>query len=276
MEQSRKKFQWRSFTTFYVVISFVIIALSGITLYITPPGRVANWSNWKFIGLTKYQWQSVHTIFTFLFVLAASFHLYFNWKVLITYLRTRLHEGMQRKRELSYASAISGLVLALTLTDAQPFKSVMDLGEDIANSWVSPKEEPPIPHAELLTLADLAKKLQLPLPDILERLKAGGMAPDSVSQRMRDIAEKHNLTAKDLFAIISPQKTKPVLAEGMGFGRKTVAQICEQYEIAFGDGTKRLKERSIEAAPDDNLRDLADKYQTTPIEIAKIIVGSEL
>ncbi|MBA4311661.1 MAG: hypothetical protein C0417_03420 [Chlorobiaceae bacterium] len=272
---NKKKFQWRSFTTFYIVISFLIISLSGIILYITPPGRVANWSEWKFVGLTKYQWQSVHTIFTFLFVVGASFHIYFNWKVLITYLRTKLHEGMQRKRELMLSSTLAGLILVFTIVDVPPFKTVMDFGEEIANSWVSPKEEPPIPHAELLTLVDLTTKLQLQLSPVLERLHARGITPDSNTIQIRDLADKYDMTAKELFGIISPIKTKPVIADGMGFGRKTVSQICEQYDIPLEDGMRRLKEKSIEATLEDNLRDLADKYRMTPIDIVKIIVPDE-
>ncbi|MDI6804129.1 MAG: DUF4405 domain-containing protein [Bacteroidota bacterium] len=274
--KTKKKFQWRSFTTFYIVISFLIISISGIILYITPPGRVANWSDWKFIGLTKYQWQSVHTIFTFLFVVGASFHIYFNWKVLITYLRTKLHEGMKRKRELMLSSTLAGLILVFTIVDIPPFKTVMDFGEEIANSWVSPKEEPPIPHAELLTLADLTAKLQMELPAVINRLQERNIIPDSQTIQVRDLADKYDMTAKELFGIISPQKPKPLIAEGMGFGRKTISQICEQYDVSIEDGMRRLKEKSIEASFDDNLRDLADKYRMTPIDIVKIIVPDEM
>lgn len=151
----------------------------------------------------------------------------------------------------------------------------MVFGEEIANSWVSPKEEPPIPHAELLTLVDLTTKLQLQLTPVLERLHARGITPDSNTIQIGDLAEKYDMTAKELFVIISPQKIKPVIAEGMGFGRKTISQICEQYDIPLEDGMRRLKEKSIEATLENNLRDLADKYRMTPIDVVKIVVPDE-
>ncbi len=162
-----------------------------------------------------------------------------------------------------------------TIVDLPPFKTVMVFGEEIANSWVSPKEEPPIPHAELLTLVDLTTKLQLQLTPVLERLHARGITPDSNTIQIGDLAEKYDMTAKELFVIISPQKIKPVIAEGMGFGRKTISQICEQYDIPLEDGMRRLKEKSIEATLENNLRDLADKYRMTPIDVVKIVVPDE-
>jgi hypothetical protein len=41
----KKKINWRSFTSIYMGFSFILMALTGIVLYIAPPGRVAYWSN---------------------------------------------------------------------------------------------------------------------------------------------------------------------------------------------------------------------------------------
>ena len=64
------RFQWRAFVTLFVTLSFLLIAASGIVLYVAPPGRVAHWSVWTLGGLDKEGWQAVHTVFAFLFVLA--------------------------------------------------------------------------------------------------------------------------------------------------------------------------------------------------------------
>ena len=42
MKGQGKKFSWRGWTTFVTTISFIVDLLSGIILYIAPPGRVAN------------------------------------------------------------------------------------------------------------------------------------------------------------------------------------------------------------------------------------------
>ena len=51
-----KGFKWRGMFTFLVVLALVVDAVSGIILYIAPPGRVANWTNWQVWGLGKDQW----------------------------------------------------------------------------------------------------------------------------------------------------------------------------------------------------------------------------
>jgi len=63
--------------------------VSGIILYIAPPGRIAKWTSIPIIGLEKYQWQALHTIFTFLFIIANGFHLFFNWKPFLSYLSNK-------------------------------------------------------------------------------------------------------------------------------------------------------------------------------------------
>ena len=99
-----RKFHWKVFVSFYVVFSFLALAVSGIVLYVAPPGRIANWSIWTLGALSKAQWQAVHTIVALLFIVAAGFHLYFNWKVLMAYLRSKLAEGLRMKWELAGAT----------------------------------------------------------------------------------------------------------------------------------------------------------------------------
>ena len=58
----RKPFSWKPFTSFFILLSFVVLLLSGVVLYVAPPGRIANWTQWQF-GLDKEQWQALHTVF---------------------------------------------------------------------------------------------------------------------------------------------------------------------------------------------------------------------
>jgi len=92
------KFHWKVFVSFYVVFSFLALAVSGIVLYVAPPGRVANWSVWQLLLLSKAQWQAVHTIVALAFLVAAGFHIYFNWKVLVAYVKSKLQAGIRMKR----------------------------------------------------------------------------------------------------------------------------------------------------------------------------------
>ena len=44
MEKMKLKFNWRGWTPFVAAISFMVDLLSGVILYISPPGRVAHWT----------------------------------------------------------------------------------------------------------------------------------------------------------------------------------------------------------------------------------------
>jgi hypothetical protein len=53
-------FQWRALTSVLMTLGFVLLAASGIVLFLSPPGRVANWTNWTILGLRKSDWGGVH------------------------------------------------------------------------------------------------------------------------------------------------------------------------------------------------------------------------
>ena len=61
---ARKGFNFRSFTSFILVWTFLTLLVSGAVLYIAPPGRIANWTRWQLMILTKEKWQAVHIFFS--------------------------------------------------------------------------------------------------------------------------------------------------------------------------------------------------------------------
>lgn len=129
------RFQWRAFVTLFVTLSFVLLTASGIVLYVAPPGRVAHWSLWTLARLDKEAWQAVHTVFAFLFVLAGAFHLYFNWRIFWSYLRSKLTAGVRMKRELAPATSLVLTIGVLTVADLPPFATVIDLGARAKEAW---------------------------------------------------------------------------------------------------------------------------------------------
>ena len=43
----------RRIVSLTVLLSFIVLSLSGILLFVSPQGRVAYWSRWSLVGLTK-------------------------------------------------------------------------------------------------------------------------------------------------------------------------------------------------------------------------------
>jgi hypothetical protein len=274
----KQAFHWRSFVSFYMLFSTLAIAISGSVLYIAPPGRIANWSYWALGGLEKANWQAVHTIFAFLFVVTAVFHVYFNWRVIVSYVKTKLDEGMRRKRELSLSSALVVGVLALTLTGMPPFGTVMSVGDDLKNSWATSANEPPVPHAEAWTLAKFSETMKIPIEEVTANLSKAGMAAPGPDVTLLDLAKQHDITPQQVYtaALGSAKAAKMPLAEGGGYGRKTVRQISDQLGIPVETGLERLRTGGVDAAADNNIRELALKKGRSPIEIVKLLEGPSL
>jgi hypothetical protein len=271
------RFYWRAFVTFSIVFSFLVIAASGLVLYIAPPGRVANWSQWRFGLLQKADWQAVHTVFALLFLVAAAVHLYFNWRVIVAYVRTRLGQGIRRKWELAGACGLGFAVLALTLAGVPPFATVVSLGESAKASWSNPATEPPVPHAEAWTLAKFAETTKVPVERAMQNLETAGMAAKSPDMTIDAVAATYGVTPKDVYvkALGQAKAARAPLAEGGGYGMKTVQQVAEQLELPLETALQRLRGAGLAGAmADSNIRALANENGRKPFEIVQVIEGT--
>ena len=74
-------------TSLTAFLSFFVVLLTSIVLYIVPQGRIAYWADWRLWSLSKGQWGDVHINVGCLFLLALSLHIYYNWKPIVLYLK---------------------------------------------------------------------------------------------------------------------------------------------------------------------------------------------
>ena len=136
MEKNKKKrFHWRGMTTFLLVLGLIVETVSGIILYITPFGRFARWNNWTLLGLDKWEWAAVHTIFGILLLIIIGAHLYFNWRVIVHFVWSRLRNAVNLKWELAVSLVIIIFLFTGILLNVPPFNLVMDLREKAKISW---------------------------------------------------------------------------------------------------------------------------------------------
>lgn len=271
----KKNFNWRGFTSLYITLSFIIMAISGIILYFAPPGRIANWSYWRFLGLLKSQWQAIHTIFTFLFIIATGFHLFFNWKPFIAYLKTKFESNIKLRKELLVSSLIVVMIFLMTIYNFVPFKNVMDLGEELKDSWSNEKIEPPVPHAEDQTIAEFAKTINIPAEELKNSLTSKGLNIPDDKITIKEIAKLNNISPSEIYNNVkrgNQQINQPV-GEGRGYGRKTLLEICSQNNISIETAIANLKSNGIEAEENEKLKDIAMRYNLLPIDVANKALG---
>jgi cytochrome b subunit of formate dehydrogenase len=70
-----------------LAFSFLVMSITGIMLYIVPKGKIAYWANWEMFGLTKNQYGDIHITSMLLFLVVTIWHIYYNWKPLMSYLK---------------------------------------------------------------------------------------------------------------------------------------------------------------------------------------------
>ena len=274
----RTNFNNKVFTAFILAIAFSVCAISGIVLYLSPRGRVANWTDWTILGFTKEQWMAVHTLFVLALLIVAAFHLfYFNWKVFKAYLVEKTGKGIRHKRELAAAGVIIVIILTGTLGNVPPFSSVMALRNGIKNYWEKPSAMPPFARAEDLTLTQFADQvLQQNVAAVIAVLDASGVStgPDEL---IKTIAARAGLAPSDIYERLTAafhETGAPASgrSEGAGYGRMSFAQVCTALQIDVNQAIHTLQRQGIIVNDtDEKLRALARRYGRAPGDLVRLI-----
>jgi uncharacterized membrane protein YgcG len=276
-------------TSVLIAASFLILLVTGIVLFASPPGRIANWTNWNILGLRKHDWTGLHIWFSALFLVVTIFHVIFNWRPMISYFKDRMTRRVGVRWEWVAAFAIVGGVFAGTRLGVPPFSSLLAWNEDLKQSWDSPTDRAPIPHAELLTLKELAEKGGVPVETAAARLEARGVkgfAHDTVVQKIADGAQ---LSAQQVYDLILATG-EPTGGRGQGQGRggqggggggggpgggpgrKTLTQFCAEEGLPVDEAIARLAAKGIKANADQTMREIAvDAGYAKPYEVLDII-----
>lgn len=282
MASNKKKFNWRSFVSLYMTFSGIIIAISGIILYIAPPGRIANWTHLTILGLEKSQWQALHTMFTFIFLIAAGFHIYYNWKPLIAYLRTKFQKKTTIRVELYASVLITVLLYTLILFEVPPFSTVMDFGESVKDGWSSQESEPPVPHAEEMSLEKLAEITKQPLEKFETLLQENNIAAKG-TDIVANIAKEYHLTPQELYEIMQVKPSQQMQRDGQkssqysgkGYGRMSFEDACSSLQVEPEVAIKRLQDAGYAAQKGSTLKEIATQNNLKPIDVINTIKSEQ-
>jgi hypothetical protein len=284
---NERKFNTRSLVTLTVAMSFLTIAISGLVLYISPKGRVANWTGWSVAGLGKEDWAGLHTTMALLFLTFSAVHIWNNWRPLMNYIKKPVAAGVKRsKSEMLAAVTVTLGVLLGTLFGIPPFSTIGALGENMKSYWEARSVSGPYIHAEDDTLADFARKLGREEGDLMERLAAKGYATNNANLKVKDLADQYNITPAALFAALSSGGAgvgpagdhgnggggpAGFAGPGGGFGRMSLAQVCTESNIDLDTAIAALQKMGITAQGTDNLRTLANNAGMNPGELLEAV-----
>jgi hypothetical protein len=183
--------------------SFVAMSLSGIAAFIVPQGRVAFWTNWTFLGLSKAQWGNIHITTSVLFLIAGIWHTCYNWTPLMQYLRGIPGRMAATWRDLAVATLITLFFTVGAVTKTPPLNYILTLNNWVKESWVkSPADDPPFGHAELLSLKGFCKKMYIDTEEALRELRLAGLTVADEAVTVEQIARTNGMTPAKVYQFI--------------------------------------------------------------------------
>lgn len=263
---------WRGLTSLIITLAILVLATTGVILYVSPQGRVANWTGWTILGLDKEQWAAVHTTTSLLFIITSAFHVYFNWQLLVRYIV--LKRRLNLKREMIGAGLVVSAVFAGTVLGIPPFSSVVALNDSIKTYWERQDAQAPYPHAESSTLADFAERTGVPLTVLQQRLASSGIIVNNpASETLEDLARANGLSPNELFARISATNSSGGSGGlGAGLGLQTVQRLCETSNIPLEKALDILQQQGFAANPETTLKALAEEKGISPAEVRGLLI----
>jgi hypothetical protein len=272
VETKRKKqFKWRGVATFMLVMALLVEIFSGVVLYITPPGRYAHWTNWTLWGLSKEGWGAMHTIFGYLLLIIIIGHLYYNWKVIVAFLWSKVRHTFNLKRELAVATVITFAVFLGTVWNVAPFSNVMNFGEKAKHSWE--QKDPTYARGRGRGITSSRFALAKEEGRQYTPNNGSGYAQPSVPLITDNRGNGARGKARNVFSPPTAHaETVPSVQKG-GLGRKTLDMLFLDSGIPMDEGLSRLKSQGIDAKLTDTVRDLANRSGKRPSMIIQMATG---
>ncbi|NOZ12056.1 MAG: DUF4405 domain-containing protein [Acidobacteria bacterium] len=274
--RKKKSFRLRAYVSVFLGFSGLLLLVSGLVLYIAPPGRVAHWVNWRFLAATKEQWIALHTVLSFLFVGIGIWHLVYNWKPFIHYLKEKGRSMFHWKRESAIALVTVLLIAALALLNVPPLSYISELGTMASNAWETPKTKPVMPHAEKLTLKAYARAAKIPLVQIEKRLAALGYraAETDTLEKIAGKLKVSPMSLAELFARESrfhgERKEGSISDAGVSVAKLSLSEYSGKTGIPVKRFIRRLSINGYTATETDTIGEIAAKMNTSPAALVEL------
>ena len=256
-----------------LAFSFLVMSITGIMLYIVPKGKIAYWANWEMFGLTKTQYGDMHITSMILFLVVTIWHIYYNWKPLMNYLKNSTKQITLFKKELLIALALNFLFVGGTLMGIQPFQGVLDINDDIKAYWQKQYGSPPYGHAEESSLQSFSQRIGVNIQKALELLKDKGIVVENKSQTLLQIAQQNGISPKDIHYAIKPKGGKITTGKatadtGISFlGRRTLQELADMDKVNLKKSLLFLQKEGFNATPQSRMREAANALGITPYEL---------
>jgi len=262
----------RKITSLTTLISFVLLMITSIVLYIVPAGRVAFWADYRLWGLSKADWNAVHINLGVLMLVAIILHVYYNWKPMLSYMRNKSRQLRVFTLDFNISLIVTLAVFFGTLAGIPPLSSIIDFGVELSEQANQFYGEPPYGHAELSSLTVFAGKIEADLDASLAALKFAGVVVASPKNTVLEIATANATSPQHIYEIIKPVEEVDVVSEmpeetPTGTGKKTLLQICELYQLDQVKIVQELAKQGLKVSLEQTMKANATANSLEPSDI---------
>lgn len=262
----------KKITSLSLGFSFLIMSYTGIMLYIVPKGKVAYWSDWHMLGLSKTQYGDLHVTSMFTMLFFAFLHIYNNWKPLLNYMKDTSKKISFTKKEFLIAFGINIFFVLSTLYMIQPVRSILDLEAAIKDYWSKEYGEPPYGHAEESKLSVICRKQGIDFEKAKSNLEAKNLSFQT-DDTVLSVARKNSMTPSEVYKIMYPDSEKSHKSEGIpsNLGRKTLGELNDMGKIDLLKVQKYLTEKGINTSKTTRIKQISEQLEITPKELYNTI-----
>ena len=273
----------KKITSLTLGFSFLVMAYTGTMLFLCPKGKIAYWSDWTLLGLTKEQYGNLHMTSMFVFLIFGILHIYYNWHPIVSYLKDKTHKISFTKKEFLIAFGINAVFVLGALFAVPPVQTIVDINSDIQQYWESRYGSPPYGHAEESKLKVFVRKIGVDLEGAKKALVLKGIDFDE-NESLKDIAKKNNISPNDIYQAIKTskktskqkvsytQKSNSAANIPPMLGRKTLQELADMGAIRLSKSIKLLKQKGLtDASADSKMKNLADELGLRPIEVFEML-----
>ncbi|GBC59672.1 RND transporter [Desulfonema ishimotonii] len=190
----RGKQMLRRTASLTLFLSGIPVIATSIILYIGPPTHVAHFSDWTMLGLTKCQWNAVHIMVGLLFLIAMLFHIGFNWKPILVYLKNRRREMVLFTRPFVVSLVITAYVCVGTLWGLPPMSRIIQWVRSVKIAHVRTYGTPPYGQAERSSLESIAMYMCWDVEKSIAALRKKGIRVDSPGQSIKAISRNNRIS----------------------------------------------------------------------------------
>lgn len=163
------------------------------------------------------------------------------------------------------------------MAEVPPFSTLVTWNETIKESWEEDSERAPIPHAELLTLAELAIEADMNLDVMIANLAANNVDVVSPNTVVGMLAEKHALTPIQIYtmALGESRHGSGKGRAGGGPGQKTLAEFCADEGLDLDLVLGTLQATGVAVDSTTVMRDIVQTTDIKPCELVDMLRAAE-